>query len=199
MGEEREWSKRMNMESIWKKIYQTFFKLQSVTICMRSYEYVLVHYSSSSSIYLIDLLTKDPLAYSRRQAASTMIERCTNDYFSKMFYVSLWSNCITFLSDYTVRQILLVVTYWKNCYDIHVRANEVVGEDDDQSCCKSKEVAITNARTVLYTQTCNILMSRLIGWIFSSMTAAIGSIVYPKFGTLLGGNLGDSIISNLTE
>merc|ERR1711982_100613 len=142
-----------------KKIYQTFFKLQSVTICMRSYEYVLVHYSSSSSIYLIDLLTKDPLAYSRRQAASTMIERCTNDYFSKMFYVCLWSNCITFLSDYTVRQILLVVTYWKNCYDI--RANEVV-EDDDQSCIKSKEDAITNARTVLYTQTCNILMSRLI-------------------------------------
>merc|ERR1712228_64199 len=96
------------------------------------------------------------------------------------------------------------VTYWKNCYDIRA-AKDVVEDDvsrltdDDQSCIKKKEDAIADARTVLYTQTCNILMSRLIGWIFSSMTAAIGSIIYPKFGTLLGGNLGDSIISNLTE
>jgi len=190
--EEREWTKRMNMKSISEKIYQTFLKIQAVTMCMRSYEHVLIHYCSPS-IPLIDLLTKDPVAYSRRQAAATIITRYTNDYFSKMFYVCLWGNCISHLSDYTVQQILLVGKYWYDCY--YTRDTE----DGQDGTSIDKNVAVTDAKTSLYIQSVKIIMFRLIGWVFSSMTAAAGSMIYPKFGTILGVGLGDSLINALSD
>jgi len=84
--EEKEWTKRM--KSIPERIYKAFFRIQSVALCMRYYECVLNHYCCTS-IELMDLLTKDSLAYSRRQAASTIITRYTNDYFSNVLCVSM--------------------------------------------------------------------------------------------------------------
>jgi len=250
--EEKEWTKRM--KSIPERIYKAFFKIQSVTLCMRYYEHVLNHYCCTS-IELMDLFTKDSLHYSRRQAASTVITKNTNDYFSKMFYVCLWSNCIGFLSDYTVTQLLLVCRFWYKCYCIRKDESDAsdasepsvapqdyseafsvsepsvapqdspkAGQDTGEPCQEGKsndqdptsveaiadeamayaksllhEKAIANAKSSLYAESGKLIMIRFIAWIFSSMTAAAGGIIYPKFGTLLFGNLGDSIISSLHD
>lgn len=194
--EEKEWTKRM--KSIPERIYKAFFRIQSVALCMRYYECVLNHYCCTS-IELMDLLTKDSLAYSRRQAASTIITRYTNDYFSKIFYVCLWSNCIGFLSDYTVTQLWLVCKFWYNCY--YPKKKKNVAQDYLDGICNNTNSsnAIADAKNLLYVESGKLITIRFIGWIFSSMTAAAGGILYPKFGTLLFGNLGDSMISSMSD
>ena len=178
------------MKSIPSKIYHSFLKIQSVTLCMRYYEYALNHYHNTS-IELMDILTKDSLLYSRRQAASTIITRYTTDYLDKLFFVCLWSNCIRYLSDYSVTQLYLLCKFWYDCY-----FKKKGGDDIDKS---KAEVAHAQAKRKLFKDSCNVIKVRFLGWIISSATAAVGGIVYPKFGTLLGGNLGDSVVSSLAE
>jgi len=187
--EEKEWTERI--KSIPSKIYHSFLKIQSVTLCMRCYEYALNQYYNTS-IELMDIFTKDSLHYSRRQAASTIITRYTTDYFDKLFFVCLWSNCIRYLSDYSVTQLYLLCKFWYKCYF------RKKGDDDDDDDEKSK-VIVAHEKRQLFKDSCNVIMVRFLGWVFSSATAAVGGIVYPKFGTLLGGNLGDSLISSLAD
>jgi len=133
---EKEWNNRW--DKFWSnKVLIAIGKFQLLTMFMRFYEFVL---SKSSKIDLItlDKLTKDTFSSALRKSqrlkeynhakqygssgngnstqptGEVVVTVQSNfDVFQQMFHTCLYANAITFLSDFTVQQCILLYGYYK--------------------------------------------------------------------------------------
>lgn len=171
----------------------------------------------------LDKLTKDPFKSSKRK--SQQYEYSQHKRYmiaSKMFSTCLWANAISCLSDYTVQQLLLVtghfMYYRKKRLAIQNRRYEIKKEEDKKEIEGSKDgdtsddeddeeeeedskrdIGAGGIGLSLAFKSSSLLLSRGTSWVVSSGTGAIGSAIYPGWGTLFGTQLGDGIVGALIE
>ena len=125
---------------------------------------------------MVDLVTLDKLTLDTYSDAKREPNRPTRDLVSTNAY----ANVIAFLADYSVHQILLLAGYYAYTRE---RRNVHYGS-------LTLSVSFNSA---------SLALSRVIGWIMASLGGAVGTVVWPGWGTLIGTNVMDSIASSLTE
>lgn len=193
--EKREWSIR------WKEFPQrtisAFLKLQGATLFMRFYEYIASILVSKKTL---DKLTKDPFKSAQRK--SQRLGQNTT-LGTKMFWTCLWANAISFLSDYTVQQCILVGGYWMYYKQQRRRAiqnRKDKGEGKEESISKDDEEDIVHAGGIgmsFALRSSSLLASKSAAWVVSSAAGAAGTVIFPFPGwnTLFGTQCGDAFAS----
>lgn len=217
--ETTEWNERW--KKFPKRFLHAFVKLQSAIVFMRIYEKMAERLFTTETL---DKLTKDPFKSSKRK--SQQYEYSQHKRYmiaSKMFSTCLWANAISCLSDYTVQQLLLVtghfMYYRKKRLAIQNRRYEIKKEEDKKEIEGSKDgdtsddeddeeeeeedskrdIGAGGIGLSLAFKSSSLLLSRGTSWVVSSGTGAIGSAIYPGWGTLFGTQLGDGIVGALIE
>lgn len=201
--EENEWKKRW--EQFPKRFVHAFLKLHSAIIFMRLYEHLAEHLFSTR---ILDKLTKDTFKSAKRKYEK--YEHLENKRIivgKKMFYTCLWANAISFLSDYTVQQCILLTghcMYYKHQRKVirdrirERKRNDRDGEDSDEDDSRN-EIGAGGIGLSYALKSSSLLFSRGTSWIVSSGSGAIGSAIYPGWGTLFGTQLGDGIVGALMD
>lgn len=201
--EENEWSKRWKQFP--KRFVHAFLKLQSAIIFMRLYEHLAEQLLSTRTL---DKLTKDTFKSSKRKYEK--YEHLENHRIivgKKMFHTCLWSNAISFLSDYTVQQCILLTghcIYYKHQRKViqdRIKERKTIegeGEDSDEDDSRN-EIGAGGIGLSYALKSSSLLISRGTSWIVSSGSGAIGSAIYPGWGTLFGTQLGDGIVGALMD
>jgi len=181
--EEREWEERL--KALPRKTWIAFVKLQSATILMRLYEYIVSKYCTDD---ILDRLTKDPIPSSRRKSKRCEERGESNTQLAKSMYRTLlWSSFIGFLADYTVQQVILCGSFYVS-YRRRKKA-------------KAKKSDVNNGGIILSLslKSIQLMFSRIACWVVSSATGAVGGVIYPGYGTLFGAQFGDSALGALLD
>lgn len=186
--ENEEWEKN-EWESRWKKfptkVCHGFLKFHSITLCMRFYEYVASKIVTDETL---DKLTTDTFRAARREP---------NRPFSKHMETNLWANTISFLADCTIYQVLLMYGYYlyyegkkkKRRHQLLLQCNmDTIYEEE------SGGIALS-----IILKSTKLSVSRSISLVAASAGGAAGTMILPGWGTLLGTQLGDSLVSTLME
>ena len=170
---------------------------------MRFYEHLA---SKIVSHRTLDKLTKDPFESAKRKAYKY-------DNFDtkrwivgkKMFHTCLWANAISFFSDYTVQQCILLGYYcinYRRQRDLSRKRrtnNEEENKFEDKSDIENEDY---NAEVFVLSfalKSSKLMIVRGSSWILSSASGAFGSALYPGWGTLFGTQLGDGIVGALID
>lgn len=158
---------------------------------MRFYEYALTKRGVNDGT--MDKLTKDPFKASKRTA--DVVGGDSMEMVRPMFETCLWSNAIAFLADYTVHQIILAFTYYMYCREkrrrrLQEREEEQVDEDESEEGPMAMTFALKSSR---------LFVTRGLGLLSASVGGAVGSYMYPGWGTVIGINLGDSFMATALE
>ena len=127
----------------------------------------------------MDKLTKDTFRDAKRN-------HHPNRSFTDSFTVHLWANTISFMADCTVHQVIFIYGYYMYYY--HQRKKKLQLQNDDAGMALS-----------LVLKSTKLTVARSIALIAASTGGAIGTLIYPGYGTLLGTQLGESAISSLTD
>jgi hypothetical protein len=168
---QEEWEKRWRVFP--QKLLTAFAKYHVITLTVRLYEHIAAQCYDK---VLLDKLTMDPFSAARRLTDNNNDNRMVA---REMFHTSLWANVISFMADYSVHQVILCYGYY-----IYVRERRKRGEEEEEGM----NGAIV---TSLLTKSTRLLVSRAVGLVASSTGAAIGTIVWPGWGTLLFANMGE--------
>lgn len=175
---QREWTRRI--DGIQHRILVAFAKYHAVMLLMRTYEKIAEKQVSEEQL---DKLTKDPFEAAKRNEGSETM-------FRDMLATCWNANIIYYLADYSVHQIILLYGYY--VYIQH-RRNKIQA---DASCppihTGSVAVSFLKKSTLL-------AFSRGMGCVSSALGGALGSMVWPGWGTLCGVNLGDSLSYQLGD
>jgi hypothetical protein len=170
-----EWEKRWIVFP--QKLLTAFAKYHVITLTVRLYEYIAAQCYDK---VILDKLTMDPFSAAKRLTASN--PNMDNQMVAReMFHTSLWSNLISFMADYSVHQVILGYGYY-----IYVRERRKRGNGGEEEEGMNGTIV-----TSLLTKTTRLLVSRAIALVASSTGSAIGTIVWPGWGTLLFANMGE--------
>ena len=176
--------------------------------------------SNEQAIAVMDKLTRDPYQASLRTSqllyneehspgkviSTNGVETSTRrEYMSRMFSTCLWANLIPFLAELTVQQGVLFYGYgvfylekkrkrtereeWSKRESVQADADEKENECIDESAY---------ALSILL-RSSHLTIARGMSWIAASASGALGSAVWPGWGTVFGIQLGDSIVSSVTN
>jgi hypothetical protein len=179
-----EWSLRL--ESLPRRIAVAFAKYHAIVLVMRLYEHVASKYVDEVTL---DRLTIDTFECAKRTAHA---EERPGPLFRSMCITCWRANTISFLADYSVHQIILAYGYFLYIQEKRKRIRErhETGNGDWQ----------TSALALSFVHKSALLaFSRGVGLAFSSLGGAVGTLVWPGWGTLAGTNLGDSLALSLTD
>ena len=176
--------------------------------------------SNEQAIAVMDKLTRDPyqaslrtsqLLYSEEHSQGKVIsangvETSTRrEYMSRMFSTCLWANIIPFLAELTVQQGVLFYGY--GVYYLEKKRKQKEREERTQkegmpaeTDLKEKECIDESAYALsILLRSSHLTIARGMSWIAASAGGALGSIVWPGWGTVFGIQFGDSIVSSVTN
>jgi hypothetical protein len=180
------------MEGLPHRILVAYAKYHAVVLVMRLYESWAARHVSDETL---DKLTMDTFACAKRKA---IVHKEGNAMVREMVYVCWNANIIAYLADYSVHQVLLgyaYVTYiQKHRRKIKNDANNGDREENTSNAIEAGPILLSfMKRSTL------LALSRGIGLACSSIGGAVGSAVWPGWGTVVGVNFGDSASLQLTE
>ena len=159
---------------------------------------------------LLDKLTRDTFRASRSTSrllrdrecspgtvvASDGIETSTSREFAKiMFSTCLWANVIPFFAELTVQQVVLVYDYAKNYTAREERSRK------RRALQQEKDDAIRDSAYILslMIRSSHLTIARSMSWIAASAGGAVGSVMYPGWGTVFGVQIGDAFVGALLD
>ena len=183
---QREWNRRM--ETLPHRIMVAYLKYHSITLVMRLYEHI------ASKIYTeekVDKLTMDTFEAAKRGSARTGKSK---ELGSEMLRVCWNANIISFLADYSVHQVILAYAYYAYIREQRRKIKNGGGDNDSESTIHGGSVALSFVR-----KSTLLALSRGVCLGFASLGGALGSTVWPGWGTLAGSNIGDTIGFSLME
>lgn len=186
---QREWKKRI--EELPTKLAVALAKYQAVILVMRLYEHLASKFVTEVTL---DKLTMDTFSGAKRSAAQgkegyqmgrEMLSTCWN------------ANLISYLADYSIHQMILLFGYYMYVRDQrNKRRRQIEPSETDEHTDEMENgplvLSIIRNSTLL-------AMSRGIGLSFAAAGGAVGSMLVPGWGTLIGTNLGDGFAVTLTE
>lgn len=192
--EENEWEIRT--KKLPSKALTAFLKLQSATLIMRMYEYLA---SRFVSVKTLDKLTKDPFQSAKRKYAKYG-DQGDMVVGKRMFHTCMWSNALSFLSDYTVQQCIVItahILYYRNKRQRSRSRKDADGNGNSNG--KGSDIETGGIGLSLALMSSKLATSRASSWVISSATGAVGSVIYPGWGTLFGTQLGDGLVGALLD
>ena len=139
---------------------------------MRTYEYIADKFYDSVTM---DKLTMDTFRASLKLTSES--DESSGKVARTMFHTTLWANTIAFMADYSVHQVILCYTYYR--YVQQRRRNKE--EEGFNGAIMSR----------LLKKSSQLMTSRGVGLFCSAVGGAMGTIVWPGWGTLLFSNLGE--------
>lgn len=178
--EKEEWEKRWQVFP--SRLLTAFAKFQVVTLVMRSYEYVADRLSRNK--VLMDKLTMDPFHASQKIAAEHPAREERSIVVSEMFHTTFWANLIAFVADYSVHQALLCFGYY--VYVQNQRKKKKPENDDDDG-------ELGAVFTSLIKKSTQLAMARGFGLVCSAAGGAVGTLVWPGWGAMLGSSLSEGM------
>lgn len=154
-----------------------FAKYHAITLVMRLYELIADKYYDKVTL---DKLTMDPFSASLRISAKgesdTTVAR-------QMFHTTFWANMIAFMADYSVHQAILCYGFYIYTKDKRKKIRE--GEETEEEGFHGAVM------TSMMKKSTQLFISRGFGLFCSSIGGAVGTIVWPGWGTLLFSNMGE--------
>ena len=149
---------------------------------MRVYEHVAAKYVTEETL---DTLTIDTFECAKRTAKTEE----GGKLFNSMLTTCWRANAISFLADYSVHQLILAYGYY--IYIMEKRRRIKQGNTDD--------LKIGSLTLSFIYKSSLLAFSRGVSLSFSSLGGAIGTSLWPGWGTLAGTNLGDSFSLSLID
>jgi len=203
--ETHQWALRWNNFHI--KAVHAILRFQAVTLIMRLYEKICEK-NLCLSDHTLDKLTKDPFKSAIRKR--NRLENDNSSYdkgemMKQMFKTCLWANAISFLSDFTVQQTVVLYGFYKfrkrkrrlkNLYELQ-------NKDEGENNCVVNYADDSNVNEIggmmfsFFMKSASLSVSRTIGLLGASAGGAIGSAIYPGWGTLFGTQIGDSAAGSI--
>lgn len=167
---------------------EALLKFHAITLVMRCYEHV--------ADKIVDKMTLDDLTLDTFKQAKRLDAKEENrvEVGRQMFGISFRANLIAFLADYSVHQMILAYGYYafvkerkrrKQLKD-QVKKTDGITNYDDNTAEEEEQYPIVKKSGTL-------MVSRGLGLCFTAAGGAVGSMLYPGWGTLLGSNAGDSL------
>jgi hypothetical protein len=174
------------LESLPRRIAVAFAKYHAIVLVMRLYEHVASKYVDEVTL---DRLTIDTFECAKRTAQA---EERPGPLFHSMLVTCWRANTISFLADYSVHQIILAYGYYLYIQEKRKRIRE--RHEAASSDLQPSALALSFVH-----KSALLAFSRGVGLAFSSLGGAVGTLVWPGWGTLAGTNLGDSLSLSLTD
>mmetsp|Transcript_10223 Transcript_10223/g.13343 ORF Transcript_10223/g.13343 Transcript_10223/m.13343 type:complete len:299 (-) Transcript_10223:159-1055(-) len=181
--EDEEWDKRW--EAFPKKCLNAYVRYHAVTMITRFYEAVA---SSTSSDVTLDRLTMDIFKSAKRSAEDNPRD---NVQIARETYAQcLWANALVYLADYTVQQAIVAYGYYM--YQQNRRRKQKAGQEvaEESSSAVVFSFSLTSSR---------LISSRVLSLWAGAIGGAIGSVLKPGWGTLMGFNMGDGMAFSMLE
>jgi len=170
------------------KVINGILRFQCVTVTMRLYEWFVADVLVVTD-KTIDKLTKDIFNSAIRKHERFGDRNRTydkNKMMWKMFNTCLWANSISFLADLTVQLLIHFCRY----YLYSKKKERLLEYQPNQHVIEYK-----SNRWLFWFKFLRISISRTFSFMTACVGGAIGSSLHPGWGTLLGVQIGDSIIS----
>lgn len=175
---------------------------------MRVYEEIASHFVSYE---MLDKLTLDTFSSAKRRRQRESSTHNSSTTFSsnimEMTREGWYANLIAFLADYSVHQIILAYTYYsyihrhrleKRQKRLAAAANKTAQNDGDEN--DDDDPLHPGSLVLSFTKKSTLLaLSRMIALAMASVGGALGTMVFPGWGTVAGTNFGDGIAASLTE
>ena len=183
---QKEWEKRWH--SFPSKVLTALAKFHAITLVVRLYEDIA---SKLYSKVTLDKLTMDPFYAARKITDVDDQGRAVHNnstVASHMFRTSLWANGISFLADYSVHQVIFAYGYY-----------QYIQRRRQRTTAPEQEGMTGAIATNFMTKSARIAVSRTLGLISCSIGAAVGTIVWPGWGTLLFANMGEGAIGAILD
>lgn len=171
------------------------------------------------SVDVLDRLTRDPFQASLRTSQilhnqehspgkvlpSDGKETSTStELYKQMYTTCLWANIIPFLAELTVQHGVLLYGYGvyymkkkKRRKEREMNNHECKEEDDGED--ETEPVDETAYALSLLFRSSHLTFSRGASWIGASIGGAIGSVIYPGWGTVFGIQIGDTSVGALLD
>lgn len=177
--DDREWN--LILKTFPQKAWTALWKFHAATLLCRLYEGIADVVFDNNEI--LDKLTLDVFKSGKRTSKAHAQE--PGQVTKSMFTTCLWANAILYLADFSVHEILLTVGYYRMKRSRRVQQREEKEEQVDTTSLAKKSASLA--------------VSRTIGWVAASAGGAVGTVLYPGWGTLLGVNMGDSVVASILE
>lgn len=172
--EKEEWKKRRG--ALQNKVITAFAKYHAVTLVMRFYEKIAANFYDNVRM---DKLTMDAYNASLKVFAKGESKSQTME---TMFHTTFWANMIAFMADYSVHQAILFYGYY-----IYIKDRRKKNDG-------SEEEGFNGAlMTSMLKKSTQLAISRGFGLFCTSIGGAVGTVLWPGWGTIVAGNLGDSV------
>jgi len=181
--------------------------------------------SYGQAVTVMDNLTRDPFQASLRTSqilhkqehtpgkvfSSNGTETSTSrDLAERMFTTCIWANIIPFLAELTVQQGVLIYGY--GIYYIAKQKRkkrkemdgEQNGEGKENQCAEDggedeDDISESAYALSLMFQSSRLTFARSMSWVVASAGGAVGSVVYPGWGTVFGNQIGDAMVGALID
>ncbi|CAJ1950890.1 unnamed protein product [Cylindrotheca closterium] len=182
--ETEEWEKKWS--SLQSKAVVAFAKFHAVTLVMRLYEKIAAKYYDEVRM---DKLTMDPFTASLTMSAKGETK---SEVMHSMFHTTFSANLIAYMADYSVHQAILFYGYYIYIRDRRKkRLQEGEGED--------KEGFNGALATSMLKKSTQLAISRGFGLVCTAIGGGVGTILWPGWGAILVGNMGDSVGSMVLD
>lgn len=182
--ETREW--KLRWETFPSKLTEALVKYHVIVLVMRLYEHLASTFLDNISM---DALTLDTFKCAKRIDAKEGGESRV-EVGKQMFTICGQANLVAFLADYSVHQLILGFGYYQ--FVRERRRRQLKGREDADDGDEDNSHPIAK-------QSATLVLSRGLGLVFTAAGGAVGSMLYPGWGTLLGSNLGDSLGGVVSE
>jgi hypothetical protein len=180
---QEEWEKRWKGYS--KKVFTAFAKYHAITLVMRSYELIAGKFNDNVTM---DKLTMDPFHASLKISARGQSD---SKVAQQMFQTTFWANAIAFMADYSIHQAILCYGYYIYVRERRKRLSDGEGEEEE---------GFNGAvMTSVLKKSTQLMVSRGFGLFCSSVGGAVGTVVYPGWGTLLLSSMGEGASGALLD
>jgi hypothetical protein len=180
---QNEWASRV--ESTPRRFCVAFLKYHAVVIVIRIFEHIASKFVTNETL---DTLTMNTFDCAQRTA---LTEKRGSLFFS-MMTTCVQANAISFFADYSVHQLILAYGYYVYIKEQRKRLKE--GRNSSNADFKLGALAGSFLRNSSLLAT-----SRVLSLSASSLGGAVGSMVWPGWGTLVGSNIGDSLSISLID
>ncbi|CAB9517645.1 expressed unknown protein [Seminavis robusta] len=185
--EQREW--KIRWETFPSKLTEALVKYHVIVLVMRLYEHIA---STMVDKFTLDSYTLDTFKHSKRIDAK---EKDNSIQVGRQMFSACWSaNLIAFLADYSVHQVILGYGYYR--YVQQRRKKRQLSEfatDSSSSANDNNDNDDDDQKPPIAKQSAVLVLSRTLGLTFTATGGAVGSMILPGWGTLLGSNFGDSL------
>jgi hypothetical protein len=158
---------------------------------MRFYEHIAAK--------IVDKITLDALTLDTFRAAKRLdgSEESRVEVGKQMVSICGNANIIAFLADYSVHQVILGIGYLTFIRERQKRRRMKKEASDNSNVDASDDEE--SEKHPIVKQSVTLMVSRGLGLVFTAAGGALGSMILPGWGTLLGSNMGDSLGSVVSE